>query len=176
MVTCSVRREDPFKPVVQKSLHRTTLFAPRMPVVASRSAQATLLRIPPDVVPREEELVAVKQRLAARRVSRSRNDKKVVGQPDRILPLDRPLDAEMRIGGMHDPIAPEVIPISLMIRNVVDVRQEHPLHAAQLLQSPDQGGREAGRIDQHISTGAQDQVAGTAERILEAKPQKQTSS
>jgi hypothetical protein len=101
------------------------------------------------VVAGEEISVPVKQNHMAPCVAGRWDCQKFVIDRDGVFAVEDLLNAEpgCAITSVHDPDGPELLCKSVVIGDVITVRQKYPANAAQLTDSPDEVACKAWRID-----------------------------
>jgi hypothetical protein len=118
------------------------------------------------VIAGEQKLLGEQQRRAAGGMAGDRDGEQVGRQRHRLITVERPLDVHGRgaeVGPVQDALAAELAPKNCMIGDVVTMREEHRVHAAQRREPRQERLRGARRVDQHVAGWPPDEVAGRPE-------------
>ena len=157
----AVAGQHPLEREVQQALHRADLLGPRVPARAAGRVEALSALPAHEVVAGEEDEAAVQQHGAARRVAGDRDGQQVVGEPDRLVPRQRPFDVRgvrRDVPGVEDAVTSEVVVEPAMVGDVVAVAQEHQGGASQGLDGPEERRRRPRRVHEHVPGRPGDEV------------------
>jgi hypothetical protein len=134
---------------------------------------------PGEVVAGEEELVAIEEHGVAPRVARSRDDDEILVQGHGLRALDLSLDAARAardVPFVKHPLAAEAPGESLVVGDVIPVRQEHGRDAPSLFEVLQQAVDRLRRSTRTLPSWPLDEIAQAPKESFDVKPQKETFS
>src|SRR5205085_758977 len=87
----TVARQHPLELVIAQQCDRLPLFIPVVPADALRGIQCAAVAAPPEMIAREEKIIAIEQGRVPARMARRGNSQKAFGKFHRVAALDRDL-------------------------------------------------------------------------------------